>query len=193
MSDLIKVSEQKINHMGFKRMLTRAKNFSVESEDKEEDALTQLGFGIVEYINILYTLIWTFILFSVLLIPTMMNFRTGEVYMGDPREGYASGMIGNLGYSTIECLHTPISLGKVTLHCSYGHIGQIVDFGITNPNMGSYEDTCVNDAQNKRCKPSSNAVITKKLAEAKGRQSHFIQFSAKDLLNDSKHDNICYD
>ena len=119
MSDLLK-DLQKDSSRSVSHRLSRVGTDRPESEDKEEDVFTQLGFGIVEYINILYTMIWTFILFSVLLIPTMMNFRTGEVYLNDARGGYANGMIGNLGYSTVECLHTPVSLGKVTLHCSYG-------------------------------------------------------------------------
>ena len=59
--------------------------------------------------------------------------------------------------------------------------------------MGSYADTCINDAYNKHCKPLSTAVITKKLEEARGRQSHFVQFSVKDLFNESQHENICHD
>ena len=152
-----------------------------EVEEGTADPLVQLGFGIVEYVNILYTMIWTFIIFSVLLIPTIMNFRTGSVYEGDPRGGYANSMIGNLGYSTIECLHIPVSLGKLTLHCSYGHIGQIIDYGINSAAMGSPEDACINNDYNRRCQPSNSSAILAKLKAGNGKASHFVQFSTFDM------------
>ena len=45
----------------------------------EEDPLAQLGYGITAYINILFTFIWVFVLFSLLLIPTMQAFSSGDV------------------------------------------------------------------------------------------------------------------
>ena len=132
-----------------------------------------LGFGIVEYINILFIMVCVFLIFSVLLIPTILNFRTGQVYMNDPREGYAKNMIGNLGYSSVECVHIPVSLGRITLDCSYGEIGSIIDFGINNPSMGSPADACVNNNYNKKCKPYSDAQITKKLTNSIGKNSVF--------------------
>ena len=109
----------------------------------EEDPISQLGFGIVAYVNILYTMVWTFILFALLTVPTMMNFKTGDTYAGDSRAGYATGMISNLGYSSVDCHSIPVSLGQITLSCSYGSIGKIMDFGINSEKMGSPVDACV--------------------------------------------------
>ena len=37
----------------------------------EEEPLSQLGFGIVAYVNMLYRMTWIFILFTLMLVPTM--------------------------------------------------------------------------------------------------------------------------
>jgi len=83
-----------------KRRASSAKR-NVNAKAVEEDPLSQLGFGIVAYVNILYTMIWTFILFSLLIMPTMMNYKTGDTYAEDPHGKYATGMISNLGYSSV--------------------------------------------------------------------------------------------
>ena len=127
----------------------------------DEDPLAQLGFGIVAYINILYSMIWAFVLFSLMLLPTMMNYKTGDNYLGDPRAGHATGMISNLGYSTVECNNTPLSLGKTTLYCPYGVIGTIMEYGINDEKMGSPPDACVNNQFNSKCKPNSSLIARK--------------------------------
>ena len=71
----------------------------------------------------LYTLVWVFIGFTVLLIPTIHGFNTGTAYEGDPFVGKANTMISNLGYSSDECRNIPISLGNLVITCPYGHVG----------------------------------------------------------------------
>ena len=58
-----------------------------------------LGFGIVAYVNIVYTMILAFFIFSVLLMPTMINYNYGTNYEGSTKAGYATGMLSNLGFS----------------------------------------------------------------------------------------------
>ena len=164
MNDLLDGQDvQRSVNIGGKQVMKRTprserKHFN--SAEAEEDPLSQLGFGIVAYVHILYTMIWTFILFSVLMIPTMMNYRTGDNYLGDPRGGHASGMISNLGYSSVECNSTPLSLGKMTLNCAYGTIGEIMEYGLNNVDTGSPPDACINNAQNKICKPNRSSIAS---------------------------------
>ena len=37
----------------------------------QQNAIAQLGFGIVAYVNMLWMLIWTFTVYTVLLVPTI--------------------------------------------------------------------------------------------------------------------------
>ena len=43
----------------------------------DNDPLVELGYGIVAYNNILMNLFWAFVLFSILLIPTIYGYKTG--------------------------------------------------------------------------------------------------------------------
>ena len=124
----------------------------------EEDPLAALGYGIVAYTNILQTMIWVFIGFSVLLLPTMINYSAGDAYEGDPMAGFASGMISNMGYSSVECANSPIDIGQFTFSCPYGTVGRILDYGVNNPSDGSPVDACRNNSVNKACTPDSKSI-----------------------------------
>ena len=41
----------------------------------DDEPLSQLGFGIVAYVNMLFRMTWIFILFTILLVPTMHAYR----------------------------------------------------------------------------------------------------------------------
>ena len=146
----------------------------------EEDPLAQLGYGITAYINILNTFIWVFVLFSLLLIPTMQAFSSGDAYEGDPLAGKATGMLSNLGYSTMECKNIPLSLGNVVLDCPYGTIGKIFDYGVNNPDRGSPIDACQTNDINRTCKPSSRLLDALNTGIGKDRKN--VNFSS---ANDS--------
>ena len=103
-------------------------------------------------------MIWVFIVFTLLLIPTMNGYRSGIAYDGDERAGHATGMISNLGYSTVECRNIPVSLGKIAITCPYGTVGKIFDYGINNPDTGSPIDACVNNEFNSKCRPDSQRI-----------------------------------
>jgi len=73
---------------------------------KQENPLAPLGFGIVAYMDILWTLIWTFTLYSVLLLPTFIFFSEGTAYDHVPaavKSDYLDTYMGNLGYSSVQC------------------------------------------------------------------------------------------
>ena len=141
-----------------------------------EDPLSQLGYGIVAYVNMLYTLCWVFIGFSVLLIPTMMAFNQGDAYDGDHFVGKANTMIGNLGYSSVECRNIPVSLGNLVMSCPYGRVGTVFDYGINNPDSGSPVDACTRNEFNKSCNPSKK-TIGDKFKEAIGSESYQVKFN----------------
>ena len=114
-----------------------------------------MGFGIVAYVDILYKLIFVFLAFSVLSIPLLMAYKSGSGYEEDNYVGYAGSMIANLGYSHSNCLNTPLSIGSLTMTCNYGTIGQIFDYGVTNPDSDGPIDACLTNDYNRSCKPDS--------------------------------------
>lgn len=73
---------------------------------KRENPLAPLGFGIVAYMDILWTLIWTFTLYTIMLLPTFMFFGGGSAYDSVPaavKSDYLDTYLGNLGYSSVQC------------------------------------------------------------------------------------------
>ena len=85
-----KSKKKKKNNMGNKDMM-------------KENPLASLGFGIVAYIDILWTLIVVFGLFSFMLWPTMRIFHMGTGYKDVNPEviQYELGTLGNMGHSSV--------------------------------------------------------------------------------------------
>jgi len=77
--------------------------------------------------NILYAFFWAFSLFSVILLPQMWIYNSGTAYSGfsASKVSYASGMLGNLGYSSVNCQITRLDVEQIKLSCPYGQIGNI--------------------------------------------------------------------
>jgi hypothetical protein len=124
----------------------------------EQEPLASLGYGIVAYVDILYSMIWAFLLFSVMMVPTMQAFKSGNAYEGNVHAGHATSMISNLGYSNMECRNIPMSLGNIAITCPYGTVGKIFDYGINHEESGSPVDSCVNNNQNRGCKPNNGKI-----------------------------------
>jgi hypothetical protein len=107
----------------------------------------------------LWCLIWTFTLYTIFLLPTMMFFSSGTAYAGVKNpSSYLDTYIGNLGYASVQCMTIPENVGSLVLSCPYGTIGEIHDYGI-NPT----KDTrlmCKNGDANKGCKPTSSWVAS---------------------------------
>lgn len=85
-----------------------------ESDEVKKDPIIQLGFGIVAYRDMLWTMIFMFSLFSLIMYPAISYYGEGEGY-GDTlaelmkNEQYS---LGNLGYSQVLCNYIPVSVGK---------------------------------------------------------------------------------
>ena len=62
-----------------KRSKKHKKN-NLNKEKTKGDPISQLGFGIVAYIGMLYYMIWAFSLFSFILIPVFSFYNHGEAY-----------------------------------------------------------------------------------------------------------------
>ena len=99
----------------------------------------QYGYGIVAYRNTLFTMILAFLVFTVLAVPSMMFYSRGTAYSLNYKGTVGNEIysIGNLGYSNIQCENAPLGIGIMTMACSYGTIGKIVDYGINAPSLGA--------------------------------------------------------
>ena len=106
--------------------------------------MSYLGYGIVAYADILWTLASVFFIITLLLAPTFYVYTRGDAYSDMPRKfvAYEDTMLSNLGYSSVECKDAHISVGRLAIACDYGQIGKIVDFGVNNPDLGTPVDSC---------------------------------------------------
>ena len=103
------------------------------------DPLMQYGYGIVAYRNTLFTMILAFIVFSVLVVPSMVLYSRGTAYNLNYKGTVGNEIysIGNLGYSNIQCENAPLGIGIMSMTCSYGTIGKIIDYGVNSPQLGA--------------------------------------------------------
>jgi len=69
-----KASTVNFNGKEIKKRAPKKKKNNLGDKAIEADPLAKLGFGIVAYMGLLWTLIWSFIIYSLLLIPTMSYF-----------------------------------------------------------------------------------------------------------------------
>jgi hypothetical protein len=89
-------------------------------------------------------MLWFFILifglFSIFLVPVFQFYHQGadgkKELTGLEAElvSYEVGMLGNVGYSSVQCASIPVNVGQLSLSCPYGTIGQVdgkpLDYGI---------------------------------------------------------------
>ena len=125
----------------------------------QADPLAKLGFGIVAYVGLLWCLIWTFILYSLMLYPTMKYFSEGTGFSNVPaivKSSYLESYLGNMGYSSVQCAQIPSDVKKLSLSCPYGTIGEFLDYGV-NPLLEN-KNTCITNASNLACKPDASFI-----------------------------------
>ena len=66
-------------------------------------------------------------------------------------------MLGNLGYSSVNCDSLPVIVGLIGLQCNYGAIGEIFDYGFHERNDDDSFEMCVNNENMKPCRPDSQS------------------------------------
>lgn len=155
-------------------------NKHLNQKAAEEDPLSQLGFGIVAYVGMLYRMTWMFVLFSILLLPTIHAFKSGDAYEGDQFVGKAVYMISNMGYSSVECRNIPVSLGSIGVTCPFGRVGKIFDYGINNPDLPGPIDACQTNDYNSPCKPTSQR-IGQLFSQTIGKERASVTFTQGDI------------
>ena len=104
--------------------------------------MMRLGLGIYVYLNQMFGLIWMFLLLTILAGPILWFYSKNDAYKiytidadGQrilEKPGTEIFSLGNLGYATAQCVHAPLNVGSMSLTCSYGRIGKILDYGVND-------------------------------------------------------------
>lgn len=139
--------------------------------------LAKLGFGIVAYMNMLWMLIWTFTIYTLILLPTMFFYMDGTAYDSVPdavKSSYLDTYLGNLGYSSVQCASIPTDVGRLNIDCPFGTIGSYLDWGINAKSKN--KNICVTGKTNSDCTPDADFIQTN-LDSAIGEPDHLFEFS----------------
>ena len=68
------------------------------TEEQKEDPYNFLGFGMVAYRDLMFTMILLFSFMSVLMLPAMMYYKKGGAITN--AKGFGAFSLGNMGYSS---------------------------------------------------------------------------------------------
>ena len=149
-----KKGEVMINGKAIKKKKPKKKKNNLGDDVTRANPIAKLGFGIVAYVDLLWVLIWTFTLYTIMLLPTMMFFAEGTAY-GDVKvkSDYLDTYLGNLGYSSVQCAAIPTAVQTLALSCPYGTFGEVLAYGV-NPESDQ-RNTCVTNDDNRMCQPRS--------------------------------------
>ena len=164
-----------------KRSKKKKKNNMGNKDMMKENPLASLGFGIVAYIDILWTLICVFGLFTVMLWPTLSVFHAGTGYkdVNPAVIQYELGTLGNMGQSSVQCAAIPIEVGKLSLTCPFGSVGEVLDYGV-NTSEADIANCANNDSIN-QCRPDSVA-FNNFLTAIIGKESHLYDYGSVSSL-----------
>jgi len=96
------------------------------------DPFQTYGFGLVAYRSTIKKLGWVFALFSIIALPIILTYNSGDALSGGHASKYGWSTIGNLGYNTVQCKNSIMAMGIYQLQCPYGTMEDLKDFGV-NP------------------------------------------------------------
>ena len=125
--------------------------------------MAMLGYGIVSYMQLLQTLQWVFFILTLLNLPALYIYSEGTAYKENSENflgGYDKLMLGNLGYSSVNCDSAPTKVGFIGLQCNFGTIGEIYDYGFHERNDEDTFEMCINDENMFPCKPASAYFVS---------------------------------
>jgi hypothetical protein len=82
----------------------------------------------------------------------------GYEYDSDTLPSYEAVSLGNMGYATQKCASVPVDIMVIELSCSYGVLGEILDFGYNDISATDMPDLCANIPESEDCKPNNSLV-----------------------------------
>ena len=138
LQDSLLAPEQKKDARVSRSVKKLKKNLSTLEKD---DPIFRLGYGIVAYRDIMWSMIICFALFSLLMIPQRVIFKSYNATNGM--------MLSALGYSKVSCFSLPVEIGNMQAGCDYGTIGEVFYLGVANAkDENNFIDQCSVDETN---------------------------------------------
>ena len=96
-----------------------------------EDPIGRLGYGVVSYFSLIYTMMLIFALITVFFIPVIMNNMNWIGYDGETQLSWtAQTTLGNLGQSEARCTTLKLVGDSASIGCNAGKITAIAQFGV---------------------------------------------------------------
>jgi hypothetical protein len=109
----------------------KKKEAPAQEDEKEPDPLNYLGFGMVAYRDLMFTMFALFAVLSILMIPVMNFYNAQGAINNDNKKGWMGPLsMGSFGYSASECQMAPYTLNAIPVNCPYGTLGKIVSAGV---------------------------------------------------------------
>lgn len=107
---------------------------------KAKDPYDSLGSGMQAYFKMLRFFTVLFLIFSVLMVPAMMIYKSQEGLEGTYNYNAAKFTLGNMGFSSSVCVSQYTNLDAPrTLSCTTGKMSQLVYSGLIPNTTESYE------------------------------------------------------
>ena len=107
---------------------------NTDSNLLEKDPIMKLGYGITAYRNLMWALILSFALISLIQLPTLLIYKTasGFNFKADALLGREVYSLGSLGYASTQCSQIPLGVHTLQMNCPYGTIGEIYSYGVND-------------------------------------------------------------
>lgn len=104
----------------------KKQNAKISEEETNQDPFLLLGSGMISYRDLLQTFIYLFAFLSILMLPAVYFYGYGGYHgYGALNIGYERYSLGNMGYSSVECMQVPKELTQFPLGCNIGKISHI--------------------------------------------------------------------
>lgn len=108
-----------------------------EEDNVEPDPLNYLGFGMVAYRDLMFTMFALFAVLSILMVPVMSFYKGQGAINDDNKKGWMGPLsMGSFGYSTSECQMAPYTLNQIPINCPYGTLGKVISAGVLPEGTG---------------------------------------------------------
>jgi len=110
------------------------------------DPFLSLGFGILSYLDMLKSLSGLFIMITIFCIPLFYIYGTGEAFSNERSFPVSRFMLGNIGASTMACVHESMRDGKLELTCPPGsfHDSSHATFGMISSEIDAkFKHSCL--------------------------------------------------
>lgn len=134
--------------------------------ESSEDPVNHFGFGIVSYFSLISTMIFLFLVLTIIHIPIIRaysSYNNYETEIQDRRFKLLS--LGNMGFAEPRCIHSGLSADKTILSCKTGQIHDIVDFGFLS--YAEDQDVCVRPNATSPCdKLYSHSALRQEIEKA---------------------------